>query len=222
MKRFVFDKETLEEMKQLVSSKSSSLKDPTKVEMVSAFIWKHIIDITIAKNPNTKIRSFGAFHVVDLRRRLSLPSLSNAMGNFGIMTLAKWGEDLEYYLADQKDRDYCNLVTPLRTAIRRKDYNDYIQNEEKKMEFFRFRTQSDPEMEYCFFTSWCKLPFYQVDYGWGKPFAICYPVLPVKNVVTLMDTKSGDGIEATITMVEDEMAMLPTQFLDLENNDFSK
>ncbi|KAI5672279.1 hypothetical protein M9H77_12643 [Catharanthus roseus] len=199
MKRFVFDKETLEGMKKLVSSRSTC-HNPTKVETVSAFIWKHIIDITNAKNPTKSV--FGAFHAVDLRCRISQQPLSNAMGNFAILTMAQ---------AELEDaKDYCNLVAPLRAAIR-KDYNN-----------LDLTTPNEPNTGYCMFSSWCKFPFYEVDYGWGKPYIVCNVAFPFKNGVILMDTKCGDGVEAWISMAEDEMELLPKEFLALENNDFSK
>ena len=49
---------------------------------------------------------------------------------------------------------------------------------------------------------------YEVDYGWGKPVWVCTTSRPFKNVVILMSTRDGDGIEAWVNMTEDSMAML--------------
>lgn len=56
------------------------------------------------------------------------------------------------------------------------------------------------------YTSWCKFPLNEADFGWGKPTWIssAYSSL-IKNVAMLMDTKEGDGIEAWITLKKEEM-----------------
>ncbi|KAL0296676.1 UNVERIFIED_CONTAM: Stemmadenine O-acetyltransferase [Sesamum radiatum] len=66
-KRFVFNKEKLEALKQAAASPSgSNVKNPTRVEVVSAFIWKHFIDVAKSENPETK-RTFAASLAVNLR-----------------------------------------------------------------------------------------------------------------------------------------------------------
>ncbi|KAL0456523.1 UNVERIFIED_CONTAM: Vinorine synthase, partial [Sesamum latifolium] len=72
-KRFVFDKEKLEALKQAATSPSgSNVKNPTRVEVVSAFIWKHFIDVAKSENPEAK-KTFIASHIVNLRGRTSPP-----------------------------------------------------------------------------------------------------------------------------------------------------
>ncbi|KAL4637618.1 hypothetical protein ACB092_03G089800 [Castanea dentata] len=56
------------------------------------------------------------------------------------------------------------------------------------------------------FSSWCKFPMYEVDFGWGNPMWIGLVSLPFKNVVIYIDTKSGDGIEAWVNLKEEDMA----------------
>jgi shikimate O-hydroxycinnamoyltransferase len=63
------------------------------------------------------------------------------------------------------------------------------------------------EIEFCNFSSWCWFPFYDVDFGMGKPIWVCCPSIPCKNVVVMMSTKDGDGIEMWINMKEEDMAM---------------
>ncbi|KAH7575035.1 hypothetical protein JRO89_XS02G0038400 [Xanthoceras sorbifolium] len=43
-----------------------------------------------------------------------------------------------------------------------------------------------------------------VDFGWGKPAWVSFAQRPYKGVM-LIDTKSGDGVEAWVTMDEEEM-----------------
>lgn len=74
---------------------------------------------------------------------------------------------------------------------------------------------SKGEVELCNFTSWCRFPIYDVDFGWGRPTWVCSSNRPHKNVIVLMSTKGGEGIEAWFNMLEEEMAMFEqdTEFL---------
>ncbi|KAI5448515.1 hypothetical protein KIW84_015795 [Lathyrus oleraceus] len=45
----------------------------------------------------------------------------------------------------------------------------------------------------------------EFDFGWGKPAWSCCVNNLVSNVIALMDTKDGDGVEAFVTLDEDDM-----------------
>lgn len=75
---------------------------------------------------------------------------------------------------------------------------------------------SKGEMEVYVFSSWSRFPFYQTDFGFGKPIRVCPAAAPIKNTVILMGTKSGDGIEAWVTMAEDDMAKFQRHYHLLE------
>ncbi|KAK4854349.1 hypothetical protein QYF36_022638 [Acer negundo] len=66
-------------------------------------------------------------------------------------------------------------------------------------------------VDYLGFTSWCKLGFYEMDFGWGKPIwvsSIGSSGSLVLNLVILVETRSGDGIESWMTLDEQDMAIL--------------
>ncbi|KAK9950607.1 hypothetical protein M0R45_006088 [Rubus argutus] len=54
--------------------------------------------------------------------------------------------------------------------------------------------------------SLCKLPVYEIDFGWGKPTWVTSQSNQ-KNIFVLVDTKGGDGIQACVTVDEQEMAI---------------
>ncbi|KAK4433113.1 Stemmadenine O-acetyltransferase [Sesamum alatum] len=117
-KRFVFDKEKLEALKQAATSPSgSTVEDPTSVEVVSAFIWKHFIDVIKSENPEVK-KTFAASHAVSLRGRTS-PCLvfDNIFGNCYVTTIA---------YSNTSNGEFHDLVTQLRSAIKKVNYEDYI------------------------------------------------------------------------------------------------
>lgn len=57
------------------------------------------------------------------------------------------------------------------------------------------------------FSSCCKFPMYETNFGWGKPIWVTTSVIPGKNIIYLMDTRDGDGIEAIVSMEEKDMAV---------------
>ena len=54
------------------------------------------------------------------------------------------------------------------------------------------------------FTSWCRFPIYEADFGWGKPDWASDAGSSLE-MVTLMDDKHGDGIEAWVNLKENDM-----------------
>ncbi|KAK4739788.1 hypothetical protein R3W88_003485 [Solanum pinnatisectum] len=47
-------------------------------------------------------------------------------------------------------------------------------------------------------TSWCGFPWYEADFGWGKPFWVTSVSIDDYETIVVMDTKDGDGIQAWI------------------------
>uniref|UniRef100_A0A2N9FSX4 Uncharacterized protein n=1 Tax=Fagus sylvatica TaxID=28930 RepID=A0A2N9FSX4_FAGSY len=103
-------------------------------------------------------------------------------------------------------------VYQIRKAIKKID-NDYIEKlqGDNVLEAFEsknelFESVSKKEAEMYRFSSWIRFPFYDIDFGFGKPIWACTTTVPIKNIVVLMSTKSGDGIEAWVTLTEYDMA----------------
>lgn len=203
-KRFIFDKMKLATLKEKLVVSSQMIKDPTRVEAVSAFILKQLIEVSNMKTDTKKC--FGAIHTVNLRSRMGPPPMDHAFGN--LFTLA--------VMAYEGDKSYPHLAGELRKSIRKinADYvKKEVQDEEQYLDFLKSLTEKGyNRMECCNFSSWCRFPVYEADYGWGKPVWVSTTTLPYKNVVILMSTRCGEGIEAFINMDEDDMAMIEREF----------
>ncbi|KAH6801118.1 hypothetical protein C2S52_001582 [Perilla frutescens var. hirtella] len=199
-KRLVFESKKIEMLRQEAAS-AAAVKNPSRVEAVSAFIWKSFIEANKGKR---KSKSSEAIHVVNLRPR-TVPPLpdhvfGNSIGHVTAVALPKSEEkdednDLEYY------------VSKLRVAIRGLD-DDYI-NKVIKDEQYYSRIQNEVFAAFepgklCFFTSWCRFPVYDVNFGWGKPVWVGTASDTIINGVILMSTPSGDGMEAWVTYDPDE------------------
>ncbi|XP_057791883.1 stemmadenine O-acetyltransferase-like [Salvia miltiorrhiza] len=187
-RRLVFEKEKVDRVRKLEASRSE-VKDPSRVEAVSAFLWRSFIGAH--KRAGVETASFPAVHAVNLRPRAAPPLPDHAFGNCVTAAAA---------VSEDGDGD---LVSRLRAAIRGVDEN-YIN---RAVENVRSVDEGDNSSLLkpgnCIFSSWLRFPVYEVDFGWGKPARVCTVGMPYMNLVVLMDTPSGDGVEAWINVSDD-------------------
>ncbi|XP_016499658.2 epi-neemfruitin B 7-O-acetyltransferse L7AT-like [Nicotiana tabacum] len=207
-RRFVFNASAINNLKTM--STSSHIKHPTKVEVVSSFIWKCSIAASKQKNCSNKRHSNSILtHIVNLRKRAA-PSLpENILGNLLWLSSAKNTAKHEMELPD--------LVNQVRKSISRID-DRYIKRMRSDEGFNLMRKSLKEIGEFCSkgadhygFTSWCKFGFYDIDFGFGKPIwisSISSRCLFFMNLIILMETKCVDGIEAWVTLDEEEMNMI--------------
>ncbi|KAL0413487.1 UNVERIFIED_CONTAM: Vinorine synthase [Sesamum radiatum] len=207
-KRFVFDKEKLSALKQVATS--LSLKNPSRVEVVSVFIWKHFMEVAKSRNPEDK-KSFAAFQAVNLRARKIPPQLlQNVSGNCFMVPFA-----ISRSTECRDVEEFHDLAGKLRSAIR-KINDEYIQESQSGNSYLNDLFSLSPlvlkgELESCVFSSWCGFPVYKVDYGWGNPIWVCSSGWPLKNFTVLMNSRCGDGIEAWVSTSKENIEMLETQ-----------
>nr|GLL34881.1 vinorine synthase-like isoform X1 [Ipomoea trifida] len=201
-KRVVFDKENLAALKRSAAAESSGVGDPTRVEALSAFLWKHFREAIRKKSQQASTKkTFRATHNVNLRARMNPPLPGATFGN--LWSLANTTETASETSPDD------DLVFQLRTSIREinAEYAEALQNEKWHSEHllkWHERFGGEGEAEFLEFTSWCRFPIYEVDFGWGNPVWACTTTFPYKNFIVLMSTKCGDGIEAWINIGEED------------------
>ncbi|PIN14079.1 Vinorine synthase [Handroanthus impetiginosus] len=209
-KRFVFDKEKLEALKEAATHEvpgADIVKNPTRVEVVSAFIWKHFKESKAKKN-------ITAAHIVNIRSRAS-PSLQleNALGKAYFVTTA----------SNEGSVSIPQLMSKLRRAIRTID-DEYIRETHSEYRYLSDISKYvdvllDGE-ELILFSSWCRFPMYEVDFGWGVPSRVCTTALLLNNCVILMSTRSGDGIEAWINLLPDDIESFENKFKAIGKTSF--
>ncbi|KAK6156878.1 hypothetical protein DH2020_011126 [Rehmannia glutinosa] len=173
-----------------------------RVEVVSAFIWKHFIE-----NGHHVKNVPAAWHIVNLRPRVN-PTMENVFGNFILK---------KFIFSSGADPEFRDLVSEMRNGLREiddeyirklsREYDGYVSDISK---FYDLVVSG--EMESVGFSSWARFPVYDMDYGWGKPVWVCPTSCPEKNVVFLMGTKDGDGIEAWVNMLESSSEILEIKF----------
>ncbi|TYH06846.1 hypothetical protein ES288_A08G186100v1 [Gossypium darwinii] len=205
-RRFVFSASKIAELKAKVDKEFQKAlqSHPSRVEVVLALLWKCAV-----ATKKKKTGSFGPtalFQAINLRKRLS-PLPETAVGNFiwPFMVLAYEEKDLELH----------ELVIQMRKSLN--EFNNTKANMftgegaplaimgaiKEGGEFFR----NNKEMTVYKCSSWCKFPLYDTDFGWGQPIWHVSVNKLVSNTIALADTRSRDGIEAHLTLDEEEMAL---------------
>lgn len=194
-RRLVFDKSSIAALKD-----KASYGNPTRVAAVSAFIWKRLMSIS-------KSRVHVAIHAVNIRQRMVPPMPTHSFGNLWYFAAAVLSPHDQL---DDHDHEYSNygvLASKLSNAIKgvdgdcvKKLQSDAIPDSLTKA----VELSSKGEVESYRFTSWCRFPLYEADFGWGKPTWVCCPTMPFKNLVVLMSTRDGDGMEAFVNVLEED------------------
>ncbi|KAL4638759.1 hypothetical protein ACB092_03G169400 [Castanea dentata] len=198
-KRFVFDARSLDLLKAKVGL-GRGHANPSRVEAVTSLIWKTAMSVTREKLRKTSISSTLS-HVVDLRGRMVQRLPEHCCGNLWQLAIASLTKD-------ESNIDLRDLVGHVRKAIKKID-SDYIEKlQDALLEGLELRLEmvANQEVEMYRFSSWIRFPFYDIDFGFGKPIWVCTTNVPIKNIVVLMSTRSGDGIEAWVTLAEQVMA----------------
>ncbi|EYU23756.1 hypothetical protein MIMGU_mgv1a023695mg [Erythranthe guttata] len=55
------------------------------------------------------------------------------------------------------------------------------------------------------FSDWSKFGFYEADFGWGKPVVAGIGAFSRPNIIVLMDSKEGGGLEAWVHLNRNDM-----------------
>ncbi|KAI3895243.1 hypothetical protein MKX03_020592 [Papaver bracteatum] len=210
-KKFVFGDSKLAQLKakSIIVDDVPDQYQPTRVQVLSAFLWKCFIDIYQAKNKEgAQLKVYLATHIVNMRSRM-VPSLpTNSFGNVLGVSAASIIKNNEGTVKN----DHPDLVRKIRDSINKvdADYVREIRTTDAQLNAFKALTENCASGLALMlnFSSWCRFPIYEADFGWGKPTWVSTGELAMKNMVVLMDTSSGDGIEAWIHLGTEDMAKL--------------
>ncbi|MFS7947347.1 putative alcohol O-acetyltransferase [Helianthus anomalus] len=205
--RFVFDRFSIAKLKAEVGR--NDVQQPTRVEVVSALLWKCVMAASKETHGFKKPSLLG--HSVNLRRRSGTVLSENSIGNLVWLASAESGT-----MADIKLHDLVNQVKGSILKINSEfvtklqgDKGPQVMEESLKL---MKDCGTNGSLDYIGITSWCKMGFYEVDFGRGKPLWVCGHVSHGSPVfidfVVLMDTRDGDGIEAWVNLDEHKMHIL--------------
>ncbi|XP_048425680.1 BAHD acyltransferase At5g47980-like isoform X2 [Pyrus x bretschneideri] len=203
-RRFVFDGSKIAALKS--EAASASVPNPTRVEVVSALIWKCAKEAS--RSNLGSVRPSSWCQTVNMRKVLAQTLADkDLLGNVVGLVAAKTEESS----SEAHDHDLRSLVTILRKGIEefKEKYRNGVRGEEfcqLFMENVNLIMKKDDTDSYSS-TSWCRFPLYESNFGWGKPSWVFISSVGSKNSIVLLDARDGDGIEASLTFNEEDMSM---------------
>ncbi|KAK3195432.1 hypothetical protein Dsin_026742 [Dipteronia sinensis] len=208
-KRFVLDANTVSKMKAEVTRSCGGdhmMHKPSTTEVVIALIWR--AQINAARARYGFLRTSLLSVAVNLRGKTFKKVPENCCGNIYTAGTAR-------FQADETKMGSLNVfVDQVRDAIRNTIVEFGKQKEDDDGFFSKLIMNPCIEIneevrkgegDIHKVSSLRNFPFYEVDFGWGKPAWVSLAQRPYKGVM-LIDTKAGDGIEAWVTMDKEEMA----------------
>ncbi|CAA0831151.1 HXXXD-type acyl-transferase family protein [Striga hermonthica] len=211
MRRYVFDATSIESLRARLPEKGVERR-PTRVETVSAFIWRCFMLACARVNEKAAISENGdrsislLTHNMNVRRKNNPPFSDNSFGNFVWLVPASSDNN------DEHDRDLKTLFNKIRNALSKVDVDfvKQMQGEDGFSGYSEIQKETWSEFpenaDYLSVSSWCNFGFYGIDFGWGMPAWITKcdagsdVEWPFVNVLWLTDTRKGDGIEAWLTL----------------------
>ncbi|XP_023637482.1 BAHD acyltransferase At5g47980 [Capsella rubella] len=194
-KRFVFAALMIEKLKNRASC-GKRVSQATRVESITALLLRCMTKVRQSKVG--EVTEFAITQTMDLRPRVSTSLLPRkAFGNFFFLPLLKESSESKMEIQEtvyklQKTKEELNDLI-------RNDLNDARSITEAKERVASAMLSSlcevSPETETYAVSSWCRMSFYEADFGWGNPVWVA-PDSVDKTQVVLMDTKDIEGVEA--------------------------
>ncbi|KAJ4845537.1 hypothetical protein Tsubulata_036625 [Turnera subulata] len=215
MKRLVFSAEAISNLKAIVTSSTSTNDSeswkyrPTRVEVVLAFIWMCLIRLNKARHGYFRPSLLST--AVSMRKKTILPIPENSFGNTLTRAVARFFPD--DYQDSEGNVQLQDLAKKIHHAIKSSVENvgkasnadeivSLIDNANEEL----FKGRDEPDTDCYISSSWCRFPIYEADHGWGKPSWVTMPLnQKLRNVIVLVDTFDGDGVEALVTLDENGM-----------------
>ncbi|KAH7575031.1 hypothetical protein ACOSP7_005593 [Xanthoceras sorbifolium] len=207
-KRIVFDANTISKLKADQATRLNC--KPSTTEVLIALIWR--AQINAARARHGRLRTSLLSVAMNMRGRKFKKIPENCCGNLLTRVTARFDQENE-----RKIMGLNEFVDQGMGAIRNSimEYAKVVIEGDDEDEFFSklimkpymeiFEEIRKGEGDVHVFSSLRNLPFYEVDFGWGKPAWVSFAHRVNKGVV-FIDAKDGDGIEAWVHMEENEMA----------------
>ncbi|XAR55667.1 Deacetylvindoline O-acetyltransferase [Bertholletia excelsa] len=194
--RFAFGASNIAKLRAMATS--ARVQDPTRVEVVTAFLYKCAIDTSL--QPSTKV----LLQLVNMRRRVVPPLPENCVGNYAWFYSISPRQGTQMTLQALVGQLRKGLSLLCDENVKNLEMEEWVKAicDFKRVEDSQ-EVLKDVDIYVC--TSTCRFSFYKVNFGWGEPICIRMASGAPKNSFFLMDTREGDGIEAWVTLDKQHM-----------------
>lgn len=196
-KRFVFNGTTISKLREKAGS--SNCKH-SRVTLVSSLIWKALISVDQIKSGS--FRNCLLAPAINFRGKVGGSLISES--SFGNV----WAPYPIRFLQNEMESKFDDLVDLIEDTTKKIIMQlPKTSCEEICRQAIACYAEAEVELKqnkFCIITSWCKFPIYEVDFGWGKPYWVSEAGRS-HDMVTLIDDKLGDGVEAWVNLNEKDM-----------------
>lgn len=177
----------------------------SKVRVVSTVIAKAMIRIDQMKYGG--VRPSHIIQSVDMRHRTIPPIPRHSCGNLVLHSVAKCMhaptdlgvQEIIYMISDAIEKTVSDCAKVF--SVGEDGYEDIIIKPEADL----IEGLKSCDVHDLWFTDWSKFGLYKVDFGWGKPVSVDMAPVPYERVTVLMNNKDGDGIEAWVHLMSNDM-----------------
>ena len=205
-KRIMFDGAKISALRS-ISHDPSFPRKPSRVEVVTALIWRAHMGVSQAKHG--RLRTSLAAHSMDVRTRIVPPLPPSSCGNLVSRATARFvaaesggGNTDVPELKDLVGLLIGSMTKCKETAVTREDVFPTLLRTRNELH----EAVEKGEVDVFMFTSWCNFPAYKIDFGWGKPVWVSR-IHSGYEAATFLDTEGGDGIEAWLSFNKIEMPL---------------
>ncbi|XP_060961381.1 stemmadenine O-acetyltransferase-like [Cannabis sativa] len=213
-KIFVFNGFAIEALRAMYSDKENNIR-PSRVETLSTFIISRF-EAALSAATATEVaklkkeRVYTILHTVNLHPRMNPPLAENSFGNFLVFA----GTHIPASSINGEASITNGIVKKIREAIKKvnKEYLDKLQKGEEDEQLSMIEQssknieKSGGEVIEFQVTSLSRFHFYEMDFGWGKPDWNSTAAWNFDKIIAFFDTNDGDGIEAYVSLKEEDMA----------------
>ncbi|KAJ4912318.1 BAHD acyltransferase [Raphanus sativus] len=212
--RLVFKSSKIAELKRKASSESVPV--PTRVEAIMSLIWRCAANASRSNSASPK--STVMTQAMDLRLRIPFNVLpQDSMGNLQTLFFVRKGTESELEI-DEMVSDFRKTKEEFSEMIKEnlQGYdNDTATITTTKLGQNLLSVMGDfmsecykPDIDLYIMSSWCRKPFYEVDFGWGNPVWMgpsSHTVYDNMVFVVLTDSRDGQDVEAWVGLPEQDM-----------------
>ncbi|XP_030479117.1 stemmadenine O-acetyltransferase-like [Cannabis sativa] len=212
-KIFVFNGFSVEALRTMYWDKENNINiRPSRVETLSTFLisrFEAALSAAEAAKQKTE-RFYTILHTVNLHPRMNPPVAENSFGHFLVYT----STHVPASSINGEASITSGIVKKIREGVKRvnKEYIGKLQmgiDDESNMIKQNSKSVENRGGEVIEFqvTSLSRFHFYEIDFGWGKPDWSSTGAWSFDKIIAFFDTSDGNGIEAYVSLKEEDMAM---------------
>ncbi|XP_023751830.2 acylsugar acyltransferase 3 [Lactuca sativa] len=204
---FVFPNSKINDLKAKITNMTMEsgepIMNPTRAEALTWLIHKCAV-AAACKTKSGIFKPTGVGQVMSIRNNLVEQLPETSIGNLYLL--------MEFPTRDESDLTPHNIIGELRK--RKKEFRS-IKNTETALGIVSEMCSDHTAMlettkrldDYYIYTVINRFPTYGIDFGWGKPIKVTVGGV-VKNLIIMMNTPNGDGIETLLSLDGQDMKII--------------